>query len=68
MPTFLLKNKIIVALKNPVKALVDTNEYDVLSGKKFSDEELDKILSARPRQEKIAIKDIKNAAAKISKK
>lgn len=39
--------------------MIEDKKRAILSGKKFSDEELNRILSARPRQEKIAIKDIK---------
>ncbi len=41
------------------QVMIEGKKKAILSGNKFTDDELNKILSARPRQEKIAIKDIK---------
>lgn len=41
------------------QVMIEEKKKAILSGNKFTDIELNKILSARPRQEKIAIKDIK---------
>lgn len=39
--------------------MIEEKKRQLCSGKKFTDDELEQVLSARPRQEKIVIKDIK---------